>query len=281
MFLREEHPFGSLSAPERCPVWEEIGVSYSADNALLTVNDLVRMSIAGNAVHGEGNSAEDVRSRIENILTEGGEEGRTRYFVAAPRYGGDVEMLVPGTVCTLEWPAEQGIWILPVSFIEQQEVQEGLRIWVVDVIGPARHHERREYVRVLWEVPITMTLMSTGEVRKEVVQGLGEASVVAPRHSYQLPHSWEGKSRDLSEGGICVMTARMEIPEDLAVVAEFELNGEPFSIPSRVIRARETGVLGTHPLKVVLAFDNPAAHGDRMRPLLFAEQLRLRRSGLS
>lgn len=256
-------------------------MSHSEDSILLGVNDLVRMTIAGNAEYGEGERAEEVRSRIENVVPEGGPEGRTRYLVAAPRYSGDVEMLVPGTVCTLERPAEHGIWVLPVAFIAQQVVQEGLRVWVVDAIGPARHHERREYIRVNWQVPVTLTLMSLGEVRRAVSHGLDELTVVAPRHSPQLSPSWEGMSHDVSEGGVCVMTARMDIPEDLAVLADFDLSGEHFSIPSRVTQVRSTGRLGAYPLDIVLLYDSASSHGDRMRPLLFAEQLRRRRSGSS
>lgn len=252
----------------------------ASEDALPEVNDLVRVNVAGNAALDRGEAAEGARTRVENVYPGEGADGRTRYVVAAPRYGGDVELPVPGTPCTLEWPGERGVWLLPVSFVVQELVGEGLRVWLVDVIGPARQNERREYVRVGWCVPVTLSLMSAEDVRRAVALGLDEASLVAGAETSELPDSLVGRTRDVSEGGISCLLPAPELPQGLAVTTYLELLGETFGIPSRIARVCPTGEISDHPFAVAVAFDNPARYGDRLRPLLFAEQLRIRRAGL-
>jgi hypothetical protein len=252
-----------------------------SDDALLDVNDLVRVNVAGNAKVGNGAAAEGARTRIENIDRTGGRDDRPRYVVAAPRYEGDVEPPAPGTPCTLEWPGERGVWILPVTFVQQEEVREGLRAWTLDVIGAPRQNERREYVRVTWSVPIMLAMMTAAEIRQAVAQGMHEASIAAPRHSADLPTSLAGMTRNVSEGGVSCQLPAPQLPEGLAVSARIELAGESFTVPSRIVRVRPTGVVNGYPFTAAVAFDNPARYGDRLRPLLFAEQLRIRRAGLS
>lgn len=240
----------------------------------LQVNDLVRVNIAGRPGWGSGEAAEDVRTRVEDVIERCPEHGR-RYVIAAPRYSGDVELPEGGTACTLEWPGPHGIWVLPVNFVDEQLAREGLRVWTVEVIAPPRQNERRSFCRVSWEVPVTIAALALDDVRR------GAASGGVPTIAAQIqPATLEGRTRNISEGGLRGLVPGPALPVGLGVVAELELSGEGFSLPGRVQWVRPTGMHGDQAVDLAIAFEDPARCGDRLRPLLFAEQLRLRRAGL-
>lgn len=258
--------------------------SGSTRECLPEVNDLVRVSIAGSGPVCDGDTADGVRTRVENVEpAEGGRVGR-RYVIAAPRYQGDLELPVAGTPCTLEWPGTQGVWILPVAFVgESVARQEGLRVWTLDTIGAPRQNERRSFVRVDWSVPVTLTLMSAADVRAvAAARGLDQATMAsAPSIGPALPDQLSGETENISEGGIRTLLPGPLLPTGLGVAVHLELSGERFTIASRVSWVRHTGLIGPVPFDTAVAFDNPAVQGDRLRPLLFAEQLRIRRAGLA
>src|SRR5215471_12631555 len=141
-------------------------------DSLPEVNDLVRVSVAGSGPQADGALADGVPSRVENVLLDEALGGARRYMIASPRYCGDAELPPIGTPCTMEWPGEKGLWILPVSFAGEELAREGLRVWVVDTIGPPRQRERRSYVRVPWSLPVMVTPRSAAEVRRAVAEGL-------------------------------------------------------------------------------------------------------------
>ena len=250
-------------------------------DALPEVNDLVRVSVAGSGVQADGALADAVRSRVENVLLNDATGGSRRYSVAAPRYRGDAELPSVGTPCTLEWPGEQGLWILPVAFVGEELAREGLRVWVLDTIGPPRQRERRAYVRVPWSVPIMLTPRSAAEVRQAVAGGLQGRTMAAEPADQETLHEISGQTSDISEGGIRALLAAPPPPDDLGVIVHLEVSGEHFELPSRICWAKPSGRPDTLQFEAALAFDNPDRHGDRLRPLLFAEQLRIRRAGLA
>ncbi len=267
--------------------------SGAADGGLPRVNHLVRLSVAGSGPQADGEAAESVPTRVENFDAAAGRAGRPRYTVAAPRYDGDVEPPQPGTACTLEWPGPRGLWILPMLFVGQDIAADGLRLWVLDVIGAARQNERRCFVRVDWVVPVTLVTMSAAEVRRAVVHGSAGAVMAASAGPAAgpgaapsvggdpLPARMTGETRNVSEGGIRCLLPAPQLPTGLGVAVQVELSGQPFQIPARLTWVRPTGLLGPLQFDVALAFDAAGAHGDRLRPLLFAEQLRVRRAGLA
>lgn len=247
------------------------------------VNDLVRVSIAGSGPIADGEAADGVPTRVENVVADGAPSGGRRYVIAAPRYQGDLELPMPGTACTLEWPGTHGCWILPVAFDgEELAREEGLRVWLMDTLGPPRQNERRSYVRVGWAVPIAISLMSAADIRVATAGGRDEATMAAcPGKIPPLPDGIEGEARNISEGGIRALIPGPRLPVGLGVLARFTVSGEAFTVPSRISRIRPTGLIGLYQFDIAIAFDNPAKQGDRLRPLLFAEQLRIRRAGLA
>lgn len=239
----------------------------------LRVNDLVRVNIAGRPAWGRGEAAEEVHTRVEDVIERCSEHGR-RYVIAAPRYSGDVELPERGTTCTLEWPGPHGIWVLPVRFLDEEPAREGLRVWVVEVIALPRQNERRLFCRVNWEVPVTIMGLALDDLRRGASSAAGPTMV-----SDSPPAAITGRTRNISEGGVRCLAPGPALPVGLGVIVELDLSGEVFALSGRVQWVRPTGM---HPLAFDLAitFDDPGRHGDRMRPLLFAEQLRLRRAGL-
>lgn len=254
-------------------------------DGLLEVNDLVRLSVAGSGQQTDGEAAVGVPTRVENVAAGGGGSGLPRYTVAAPRYEGDVEPPEPGTASTLEWPGAQGLWILPVSFVGQEITEDGLRLWTVDVIAAARQHERRSFVRVDWAVPVSLVPRTAAEIRNAMTGESNGAVLAAPSpgdgSGGPVPDSIVGETRNVGEGGIRCLLPEPELPAGLGVSVDLELAGEAFRIPAQVAWVRPTGSLARLLFDVALAFDSSAVHGDRLRPLLFAEQLRVRRSGLA
>lgn len=244
------------------------------------VNDLVRVSVAGGDPS-EGPAADSVPTRVENVVVDAALPGGRRYMIASPRYRGDSELPAPGTRCTLEWPTAQGLWILPVLFAGEEAAREGLRVWLVDTVGPAQKTERRSYVRVAWSLPVTLTTMSAAEVRMAVAGGLQGPTMVAEPTDESVPDTVTGHTSDISEGGIRMLLAAPPPPADLGVVVHLEVSGERFDLPSRVRWVRATGRANGQQFEAAVAFDDPDRHGDRLRPLLFAEQLRIRRAGLA
>jgi hypothetical protein len=250
--------------------------SPSATLGQLEVNQLVRVSVAGSAARGDGGeAAEDVRTRVEDVIERCDEHGR-RYVIAAPRYSGDVELPAPGTPCTLEWPGVHGIWILPVTFIDEQVIREGLRAWTVEVIAPPRQAERRAFVRVEWALALTLAPLTAAEIRQVLPGRDGRATLVAEGEPVVL----RGRSVNISEGGIrCLVPSPAPTP-GVGVMVTIEISGESFRLPARVQWVKPTGCHGAAEIDLAVAFDDPGRHGDRLRQLLFAEQLRLRRAGL-
>jgi hypothetical protein len=242
----------------------------------LDVNHLVRVNIAGSATRGNGEAAEEVRTRVEDVIERCPGHGR-RYTIAAPRYTGDVELPAAGTPCTLEWPGPHGIWILPVTFVDDQVIRDGLRVWTVEVLAPARQTERRSFVRVDWKLPLIVEPLSIVELRQLTPTGDGQAAMLAEG----LIGPLVGATVNISEGGVrCQLPGPMLRP-GVGVAINVEIAGQEFRLPARVQWIRPTGMHGPHEYDAALAFDDPGRQGDRLRPLLFAEQLRIRRAGLA
>ena len=258
------------------------GPAYAAGfrGSLPDINDLVRVSVAGSGPAAHGAAADGIPSRVENVVDVALVGGR-RYMIAAPRYPGDSELPQVGTPCTLEWPGSQGLWILPVSFTGEELAREELRVWVVDTIGPARQRERRSYMRVAWALPVSLSPMSAADVRRAVAGGLKGPTMAAAPTADVLPEAVTGETSDISEGGVRLLLPEPCLPVGLGVVVHLDASGQQFTLPSRVRWIRHTGRTDALQFEMAVAFDSPDNEGDRLRPLLFAEQLRLRRAGLA
>ncbi|MFN8074015.1 MAG: PilZ domain-containing protein [Kineosporiaceae bacterium] len=229
----------------------------------------------------------DLPTRVEDLIPAQRRGERPYVVVSAPRYAGDVEGPRQGVSCALVWATQRGVVELPTRYRDTQTLDQGLRVWLLEVDGPAVRVQRRAFVRVPLSVPVTVR---TSRLDAAVPPPAAAASADAPGASGARegdpaapPELLDGRTLDLSEGGLrCVLPAPA-LPPDLPVDVAFAVNGDQFRLKAAIVRAvpgraGARGPSGT--FETAIRFVEPGSRGDDLRRLVFAEQLRLRRSGL-
>jgi hypothetical protein len=235
-------------------------------NSLVEIHLGARLADASGAGLVPGGSGEahafGGKSRIEDLLDGPEPNGFPRYVVAAPRYTGDLEAPRPGAAGYLQWSTWAGLWFVPVRFEEERATAVGLKVWEVQVTGQPERNQRRSYVRVPWRVPVQVKVI---------------AAVSGPATA--------GHTSNISEGGMLVRFVDVTLPAGSQVSIEFALEGERFEIPAEIcwsapaketVAARPEGQKGPT-IESAVSFVDRQADRDRLRPRLFAEQLRQRR----
>ena len=126
-----------------------------------------------------------------------------------------------------------------------------LRLWWMAVTGDAVRIQRREYFRCPIALPVTVT------------PGLS------------------GRTTDLGEGGLRCLLVGDPLVAASAVRADLTLaDGSTLAVAGSVLRS-DPAVRAPDHADTVVRFDDPELHGDDVRRVIFAEQMRLRRLGLS
>jgi hypothetical protein len=249
------------------------------------VNDLVRVSFVDLDDPDEGRRAGDLPSRIEDVTLDVRSGRVTDYVIAAPWFPGDLEEPHQGRDCTLEWVTPRGRYTLLCALQAQELTSYGLRVWRVRVTGEPRREERRRFVRVPWVLPIELAVSGGLDA---LVPPPGERAVrdgVATQVA-DLPERMVAQAVDLGEGGIRCLGPERALPGGVPVVVTFALDGTRFEVEASVVRSRvddRSANDRAEPERAVhtaLVFDDPGRLGDRLRPLLFAAQLRARREGV-
>jgi hypothetical protein len=310
---------------------------HLAASVLPGVNTLVRISVGAGPEPDGPLIANDVPSRVEDLVA--GAEARELgwpgdvLWVAAPHYGGDVEIPERGTSCHVSWPTPVGMFALPASFEGRDLVGPTVRAWRLRVRGPAARVQRRRYVRVPWTGAVTVQVLDgagapdrgdgrgghdardghdvrgdhdarTGhDARADRADRADRAghddragrAVPDGRDGGAVPDEPEGTGDgvpagaralagtmvDLSEGGIRCMLPPPQLPAGQRIVVVFPVAGRILHCRARVVWTRAcTTPVGTF-AETGVAFDDPEEHGDLLRPVVFAEQRRARRAGLS
>jgi hypothetical protein len=214
--------------------------------------------------------AVDVPSRVEDLRLEvsGRRQGSAEVVIARPAYAGNLEGEVPGTTYLLRWVTEVGVHEVDARFVARERIGPALIGWRLRVTGPVSRVQRRAHARVDLSIPIEVA------VPEEFARPDRPAGVSILR----------GTTVNLSEGGVLALLEGTAPSPGATVIARFRLAGESFVLTGRVVRVQPApgpGRLGRWAaVGVALAFDNPDAHGDRLRPLLFARQLNARRIGV-
>jgi len=183
-------------------------------------------------------------------------------IIAQPEFAGDPESVYVGAEYVLRWLNERGVHEVVGRFLGRRRVGPVLIGWRMGITGPVTRIQRRAHARVAVSVPVeVLPLSADGEVDE----------------SAAAPAGWTGLTVDVSEGGVLAAlrpaapVAAPAVGSDVEV--RFVLSGEPFVLAGRVVRRQTTST-------IAVAFDSPNVHGDRIRPLLFAHQLKARRIGV-
>jgi len=105
-------------------------------SSLPRVNQLVRVALYTDDDLEGHPSQYDLPSRMEEVNPAQGPGERHLLLIASPRYSGDLEEPVVGTLCTLTWPTERGLMELPVSYLGRQVARNSVDVWQVEVVAP-------------------------------------------------------------------------------------------------------------------------------------------------
>lgn len=238
------------------------------------VNELVRVSLGDADAPDVSQLASRVPSRVEDVRFPATAGGPTRVLVAAPEFEGDLEAPATGTPCTVLWTSPRGLWVLPVQYRGDERLNT-VKVWDLQVDGPPRREERRKFVRVPWSLPFTLELRPGNHLDPDRLKAL-KAALERAGTGPQIP----GHTLNVGEGGLRGLVRDVELPAGLPVLTRIALGEHEFALPSRICWSAATGD-DPDLFESALAFDDPTEHGDAIRPLLFAEQLRLRRDGLA
>ncbi len=219
---------------------------------------------SGGALGGGVGGLVELPSRVEEIEEPLTPQGRPRLLIAPP----DVSFLpMPVDLSTehiLLWISTNSQMELPVRV---QSTDLGL--WPLLVQGPARRIQRRQFVRVPVRLP--------GQLTRTDLEPTDDADADAKVEVE--PRQWPVTILDISEGGVCCLLAEPASPPvGSAVEISFpSADGELILVSGVVIRyLQPSGRQATAAVSLAIRFDDPNQHGDAVRRLVFAEQLRQR-----
>ncbi|NLT54016.1 MAG: PilZ domain-containing protein [Actinomycetales bacterium] len=281
----------------------------SPEIALPPVNTLLRMSIGTRVAADDEDRMPEVSTRVENVVP--GPDGNpvgAELLVAAPRFAGDLDVPLPTTPCEVTWLTARGIHELPTGFV-RVEAEDGLRMWRLRVTGPAYRVQRRRYFRVTCAFPVTLRVterpgdtdtpaddetrpgdrpLSPSRPNRAGAQNLSawqRAGGIVARQDQEKEAEPEevpliGHTVDLSEGGARCAIKGPLLEAGTKVALSLMLGEERVEATAVVLRAIEnaSGTASAPDLyELAVSFENPDEYGDKLRRIVFAEQIRARR----
>jgi hypothetical protein len=213
------------------------------------VNEAVRLRVEVDKQ--DGGLFVELPSRITDMEWDR-DGGRPVVVLRAP----DVSFLPaapnPAVEHNLIWTNQRGQMELPIR-LGKPQVRDYGPVWVVQVTGPARRVQRRQYCRVALQLPVRIQVPEHGDV---------------PTTDYT------GKTLDLSEGGALCLLATGPPDVGTSLVMYVTIGEQQLRLPAVVVR--HSLMENTDLPAVALRFDDPEEHGDVIRQEVFAVQLRNR-----
>jgi hypothetical protein len=192
----------------------------------------------------------EYRSRVEDLAPGVVTVARPFDLPAEHGYGVGAELQV-------SWSCPRGIAVLPTRLVETR-VENGLGLWVLEVVRDGWIEQRRRHVRVPVTGPVSLV-------------GRGDEPVGAVTVHFV----------DVSEGALRCTVETGEtgdvLVEDVEVTARFRLGEGDFVVPGRILHRRAPSRPGEK-AQVVVLFDEPVTSADALRKEIFAQQLRNRRA---
>lgn len=161
-------------------------------------------------------------------------------FAAPPEFG-------PGYRLEVMWPAERGILALPVEVAEAHEDGEDV-LWLARTVGVARREQRRGFVRVTMETPMTL-------------------------HDGDTAH--HATLIDVSEAGLRArVKGEPQLTANATVRAAFSVDRMAFLVDAEVLRVHHRRDEEHHEVVLVFSLDERSAA--ELRRAVFSEQIRQR-----
>ncbi|MGF1654212.1 MAG: hypothetical protein ACFCUP_12945 [Actinomycetales bacterium] len=206
---------------------------------------------------------DDQPSRLTTRLEDVREVRRgSQYLVAAPANSAEARQPERGSDCALEWTSTRGLWSVPVRFTGVERGQHEARYWVLDQLGGAVRRQRRRFVRVEWAVPLAVVRLPPDDRPPGAEDPPPQPALL-------------GLTRNIGEGGVACVLQGDRLPGGAAVRVVLGVADTPVECLGSVLSSEPAEDEGTS--TAVIAFDDPGVVGDRLRPLIFEEQRRLRR----
>jgi hypothetical protein len=188
----------------------------------------------------------EVPSVVEAIRPPKGKDAGPTVLVGAPDLS-FVPVLPDFTVeQSLLWTGPASQMELPVLIGDPDQ-----QTWRLLAVGSAKKVQRRQFVRVPMNLPTRITLR-------------------LPTGATTLPAT----ILDLSEGGMRCMVVFSPPPEGTRVGVVLTNEDSTIECIGAVVRHLPLGEEGAGPIALAIRFDDPEVHGDVIRRLVFAEQLR-------
>lgn len=185
-------------------------------------------------------------------------------------------------------------------------------LWRVVVTGPVRQVQRRNFVRIAVRMPARVVLIAAPEQDPDedpdgnpdgnpdvddlsdedrdgdaataataATGATGATGATAPDPD-GVPEltEWEGILVDLGEGGVRCAVRGTPPPQGSRISVSFPDGNIMIHCLGVVVRFLPVHGIDGHSTALAIRFDDPDEHGDTIRRLVFAEQLRLRQSHL-
>jgi hypothetical protein len=153
----------------------------------------------------------------------------------------------PGSEHVLSWTTIDAMMDAPVLLAQARRPA-----WQVVLAGAPHRIQRRQFVRV--------------ETR---------AATVVIMSSAEGPFECQAMILDFGEGGACCTIEGDPPEEDSRVTVILTGEEERLECPGIVVRHVPLAV-GSNEVALAVRFDNPELHGDAIRRMVFAEQMRIR-----
>ncbi|HEU5008685.1 MAG TPA: hypothetical protein VFT67_17060 [Jatrophihabitantaceae bacterium] len=185
--------------------------------------------------------------------------------VAAPLDPPVREGMQEGAELLLTWTAGDGVAVLPVK-LALANIADTIPLWGLRPIGEVWREQRREFVRVDVDGPMTMSVPGPQSPEPQVLNArlvdIGEAALQAAVTSSELSILLAGHRRPLAEGTV--------------LLSSFRLGETDFALSGRVT-ARRPHYPEIGWLSVIVAFDHLPQEETLLRREIYAQQLRVRR----
>jgi hypothetical protein len=248
-------------------------------NILPQVNALIRVTVSASPARDSPIRAADVPSRVEDVPEREDGADPDEFLIAAPQFRGDSEPPAPGTPCLILWTTDRGLVELPTAFAAKEDGGNGVRLWRLRVDGPAIRIERRRFFRVMLTMPMHVEIpRSASHYIERVRVGVGgEEPEVAGKVKGDVL-ALPGHTVDISEGGVRCMLPAPALPPGADVHIAFSAEGVDLRMRSLVIRSTPGRGEAEDLCETSLQFTEPGTYADVMRKVVYAEQLRQRRS---